>query len=162
MRDLDQPFPFNINLQRQPLRLDFYDTASPTNWTLLEPKIIILCYSIASPDSLRRLQIHWKRQMEMHFGHDETLPCLLLGLQRDVRRESDYLPGKLEPGRTEEIVMPQVGMRVAAEMRCDRYLECSAHTGDLCREVFEDIAKTALATTTPAGGKSKNPACAIM
>lgn len=162
LRDLDQPYPFNITLSRQPLRLEFYDTASPTNWTLLDPKIVILCYSIASPDSLQRLQIHWKRQLEIHFGHDETLPVLLLGLQRDVRRETDYLPGRIEPGRTEEVVLPQTAMRVAAEMRCDRYLECSARNGDLCHEVFEDIAKTALATTTAAGGRSKNATCALM
>ena len=46
-------------------------------------------------------------------------------------------------------------------MRCDRYAECSALTGELMNEVFEDIARTAAKTTTEAGGLSDN-GCAIL
>ena len=46
------------------------------------------------------------------------------------------------------------GYRVAQEMRCDRYCECSAVTGELVHEVFEDIARMAAKTTTEAGGLS--------
>lgn len=38
---------------------------------------------------------------------------------------------------------PHEGYRVAQEMRCDRYLECSAVTGELVAEVFEDVCRTA-------------------
>lgn len=58
-------------------------------------------------------------------------------------------------------VMPQEGLRIAQEMRCDLYAECSALTGELCREVLEDIAKTAAKTTTEKGGRSDAP-CSIM
>ena len=79
--------------------------------------------------------------------------------------EDDVLNGR-------RMVYPQEALRVAQEMRCDRYCECSAVTGDvgispdlskfrfafrkfeyvltwskLCREVFEDIATTAAMTT---------------
>ena len=47
-------------------------------------------------------------------------------------------------------------------MRCDRYAECSALTGELMREVFEDIARVAALTTTDKGGQSDGPSCAIM
>lgn len=46
-------------------------------------------------------------------------------------------------------------------MRCDRYAECSALTGELMNEVFEDIARTAAKTTTDAGGLS-TPICVII
>lgn len=46
-------------------------------------------------------------------------------------------------------------------MRCDRYAECSALTGELMDEVFEDIARTAAKTTTEVGGLSSAP-CNVM
>lgn len=46
-------------------------------------------------------------------------------------------------------------------MRCDRYAECSALTGELMKEVFEDIARTAAKTTTEAGGLSED-SCVIL
>lgn len=103
---------------------------------------------------------------------------IVLGLQRDVRSKEDYSGQvrQLAPesaysddadddkavlnGRT--FVYPQEALRVAAEMRCDRYCECSALTGELCLQVIEDIAATAKATLTAAGGQSKNPLCEIM
>ena len=56
------------------------------------------------------------------------------------------------------------GYRFAQEMRCDRYAECSAVTGELMREVMEDIARTAAKTTTEAGGLSTGSmgGCAVM
>lgn len=50
---------------------------------------------------------------------------------------------------------------MAQEMRCDRYAECSALTGELMSEVFEDVARTAAKTTTEAGGQTSG-ACKIM
>jgi Ras homolog gene family, member A len=47
-------------------------------------------------------------------------------------------------------------------MRCDRYAECSALTGELMQEVFEDIARVAALTTTDKGGLSEGPTCSLM
>ena len=47
-------------------------------------------------------------------------------------------------------------------MRCDRYAECSALTGELMHEVFEDIARVAALTTTDEGGLSQGPTCSVM
>lgn len=46
-------------------------------------------------------------------------------------------------------------------MRCDRYAECSSATGELLKEVMEDIAKTAAKTTTEGGGQSQG-GCSLM
>jgi len=77
---------------------------------------------------------------------------VVLGLKRDLRNDDGE----------EGMVFPQEGVRVAAEMRCDRYCECSAVTGELCAQVWEDIVKTAVATTTEQGGRSEPPPCMIM
>ena len=74
---------------------------------------------------------------------------MLLGLKRDLREEG------------EEMIDPQEGLKVAQEMRCDRYAECSAVTGELMKEVMEDVARTAAKTTTEDGGTSLG-GCRIM
>lgn len=93
----------------------------------------------------------WKNIVEVHFNYDESIPVLVLGLKRELRRDG-----------VADMVYPQEALRVAAEMRCDRYCECSAVTGELCAEVWEDIVKTALATTTEEGGRSEPPPCTLM
>lgn len=45
--------------------------------------------------------------------------------------------------------------RIAQELRCDRYAECSAVTGELMAETFEDLARLAGMTTTEAGGQTQ-------
>ena len=57
----------------------------------------------------------------------------MLGLKRDLRSETD----------PNGIIYPQEAYRIAQELRCDKYMECSAVTGELVHEVFEDICKTA-------------------
>ena len=151
LRDSEQPFVFDIKFTRRSFRLEFYDTASPTSYALMRPNIIILCYSIDDRQTLNSVYTTWKHIVETHFNYDESLPVILLGLKRDLRREGDP-----------NVVFAQEAVGVAQQMRCDRYCECSAVTGELCREVFEDIAKTAAMTTTEQGGKSQPPPCVIM
>lgn len=45
-------------------------------------------------------------------------------------------------------------------MRCDQYAECSAITGELLGETFEDLAKRA-ADTTKDGGGIAEPGCVV-
>ena len=83
--------------------------------------------------------------------NNDEIPVILLGLKRDLRRE----------GAEDGTIYPQEGVRVAQEMRCDRYAECSAVTGELMDQVIEDVARTAAKTTTEKGGKSVGE-CGIM
>ena len=85
------------------------------------------------------------------FAARTDLPVLLLGLKRDLRSETD----------PNGIIYPQEAYRIAQEMRCDKYMECSARTGDLVHEALEDICKTAVLTTTEKGGLSSG-GCWIM
>ena len=74
---------------------------------------------------------------------------MLLGLKRDLR--------------TTQNVHPEDALKFAAQMRLDRYAECSALTGELMGEVFEDIVKMAVATTKGfGGGKSDGASCGVM
>jgi len=93
----------------------------------------------------------WKAQAEAHFNYDEAMPVMLLGFKRDLRREGDS-----------KVVWVQEALNVAQEMRCDRYAECSAVTGELCALVMEDIVTMAVGTLGRSGGKSAAEYCDIM
>jgi GTPase SAR1 family protein len=95
-----------------------------------------------------------------HFNYDEALPVMLLGLKRDLRKE--WTEEEKREGGKGQSVMPQEGLNVAQELLCDRYAECSALSGELCREVLEDVARTAARTTTEKGAKTDGTNCAVM
>ncbi|KAI9783976.1 MAG: hypothetical protein M1839_002921 [Geoglossum umbratile] len=145
LRDLDQPFVYDVKLFNRPYRFEFSDTASPRNYTLLQPDIVVLCYDISNVSSLESVREKWSKEVHMYYEPDR--PTLLLGLKRDLR--------------TVEMVNPLDAYCIAQELRCDRYLECSALTGELVREVFEDISRTAALSTTEKGGQSEG-GCTLM
>jgi Ras family protein A len=157
-RDENQPFDFNIKMRRQAYRFLFYDTASPTNYTLIRPDFIILCFDISNRQSMDSLKTRWKALVETHYNHDEMLPVMVLGLKRDLRREWTEEERQNLKGAS---LMPQEGVLVAQEMRCDRYAECSAKTGELFKEAVEDLALTAVQTQDEGRGRTEG-GCMIM
>ncbi|KAF1837701.1 P-loop containing nucleoside triphosphate hydrolase protein [Decorospora gaudefroyi] len=158
-----QPHTFNITLYARPYRLHFYDTASPTHYTLLNPDFIILCYDISNRASLVSLRSTWLPIVNENFNADENLPVMVLGLKRDLRRQWRRTGGG--DGAKGESVMPHEGVQLAQSMLCDLYAECSAQTGELCREVLEDVARTCAKSTTVGGAKSQGfggDGCVVM
>lgn len=94
----------------------------------------------------------WIKQVRQIFQTAEsTLPVLVLGLKRDLRSESD----------PNGIIYPQEGHQAAQEMRADMYMECSALTGELLPQVFEDICRRAMKTASSEGGQSDG-GCTLM
>ncbi|KAK3947806.1 P-loop containing nucleoside triphosphate hydrolase protein [Pseudoneurospora amorphoporcata] len=151
LRDLDQPFIFDIRTRRGEYRFEFYDTSSPESWRLLRPDLVILCYDISLRLSLINLQRVWNKEARTAGVTGDTTPVLMLGLKRDLRSEDD----------PNGIIYPQEAYRIAQEMRSDKYMECSAVTGELLEEVFDDICTTALRTITSEGGQSEG-GCVIL
>ncbi|TFB04211.1 Ras-like GTP-binding protein Rho1 [Trichoderma ghanense] len=151
LRDIDQPYIFSVNVSSKRYRFEFYDTSSPENWRLLDPDVIIICYDISQRLSLINMKRYWINEVKQSFPRIDSLPVVVMGLKRDLRSEND----------PNGIIYPQDAYRMAQEMRADRYVECSAVTGELVGPAFEDICKTAVKTTTDKGGQSEG-GCAIM
>jgi hypothetical protein len=89
---------------------------------------------------------------------------MVLGLKRDLRKQWTLLEvGDDKKGRGAS-VMPHEGLQAAQRMLCDHYAECSALTGELCREVLQDVARTCAKTTTKDGAKGGGPLsdCVVM
>jgi Ras family protein A len=95
--------------------------------------------------------LQWMKEIMTTFSVESDIPVLVLGLKRDLRSEED----------PNGIIYPQEAYRVTQEMRCDKYMECSAVTGELVHDVFEDICRTAAMTKKESGGLSEG-GCAIM
>ncbi|OQE16089.1 hypothetical protein PENFLA_c029G10893 [Penicillium flavigenum] len=152
LRDGDQPFIYDIRFSKKTFTLELYDTSNPNqHWTTLRPDVVVLAFDISNRDTLVGLK-EWRNDITRYFqyGHGERLPVMMLGLKRDVRREG------------EGIIYPQEAYRIAQELRCDRYAECSAVTGELLAETFEDLARLAAMTTTEKGGQSEGTSCVIL
>ncbi|KAL3453293.1 P-loop containing nucleoside triphosphate hydrolase protein [Aspergillus insuetus] len=151
LRDSDQPFVYDINFSKKSFTLEIYDTASPNqHWTTLRPDVVLLAFDISNRETLDGLK-RWRSDIIRYFqrGEGERIPVMMIGLKRDLRA----------PG--EGLIYPQETYRIAQELRCDRYAECSAVTGELMAQTFEDLARLAYMTTTSDGGQSKG-GCVIM
>ena len=87
LRDMDQPFTFEIRMYNRPYRFEFFDNASPTNYTLLLPDMVVLCYDVTSHASLRDVQERWRKEILVYYrkGREERMPIALVGLKRDLR-----------------------------------------------------------------------------
>lgn len=92
----------------------------------------------------------WIKEVRSTFQSD-NLPILVLGLKRDLRSKDD----------PNGIIYPQEGHNVAQEIRADMYMECSAVTGELLSETFEDICRRAMKTAAAEGGQSDG-GCSLM
>ncbi|KAI5863517.1 P-loop containing nucleoside triphosphate hydrolase protein [Durotheca rogersii] len=144
LRDEDQPFIFELRNRRRTYRLEFYDTSYPGDWRLLQPDLVLICYDISQRLSLINMTRTWIKQVHATFQTSDDLPVIVVGFKRDLRPESD-------PTGT---IYPAEGHMVAQEMRADKYVECSAVTGELLKLAFEEICNTAAKTATANGGQS--------
>ncbi|KAJ5174576.1 uncharacterized protein N7482_000453 [Penicillium canariense] len=151
LRDSDQPFIYDIRFSKRKFTLELYDTSNPNqHWTSLHPDVVVIAFDISNRETLAGLK-GWRNDIIRYFqhGHGEHIPVMMLGLKRDLRREG------------EGIIYPQETYRIAQELRCDGYAECSAVTGELLAETFEDLARLAGMTTTDKGGQSA-AGCSIL
>ncbi|KAJ4142604.1 hypothetical protein NW754_010046 [Fusarium falciforme] len=151
LRDIDQPYIFEIKSGTRQYRFEFFDTSSPDNWRLLDPDAIVICFDISQRLTLINMQRYWINEVKIAFQRFDTLPLIILGLKRDLRSEKD----------PNGIIYPQEAYQVAQTLRADRYVECSAVTGELLKLAFEDLCKTAVTPTTGPNSQSAST-CMIL
>lgn len=75
-------------MYNRPYRFEFYDTASPDNYTLLRPDFVVICYAIDDRESLANASVVWRKEVTRNYSRDRNdIPVMLLGLKRDLRVE---------------------------------------------------------------------------
>lgn len=127
------------------LDLELWDTTGSMDYDRLRPlsypdtHVVLLCFSIDSPDSLDSIQEKWISEV-LHFC--PGLPMFLVGLKKDLRDDPKTI---LELQRTSQHpVTREQGMEVAQKIGALKYVECSAKTTERVKDVFELATRAAL------------------
>jgi len=135
----------DIEVDGKQVELALWDTAGQEDYDRLRPlsypdtDVILMCFSIDSPDSLENIPEKWTPEVK-HFC--PNVPIILVGNKRDLRNDNSTIHElskmKQEPVKIED------GKAMAEKISAFSYLECSAKTKDGVREVFETATRAAL------------------
>uniref|UniRef100_A0A8C6P1E5 Ras homolog family member C n=1 Tax=Nothobranchius furzeri TaxID=105023 RepID=A0A8C6P1E5_NOTFU len=162
----------DIEVDGKQVELALWDTAGQEDYDRLRPlsypdtDVILMCFSIDSPDSLENIPEKWTPEVK-HFC--PNVPIILVGNKKDLRNDEHtrkelakmkqvcfsqayflccldicrrflpfYILNFQEPVKTEE------GRDMASRISSFGYLECSAKTNDGVRDVFEMATRAGL------------------
>jgi len=135
----------DIEVDGKQVELALWDTAGQEDYDRLRPlsypdtDVILMCFSIDSPDSLENIPEKWTPEVR-HFC--PNVPIILVGNKKDLRQDAgtvrELSKMKQEPVRLDE------GKAMAEKIGAYAYLECSAKTKDGVRDVFETATRAAL------------------
>ncbi|CAK5082199.1 unnamed protein product [Meloidogyne enterolobii] len=141
----------DIEVDGKQVELALWDTAGQEDYDRLRPlsypdtDVILMCFSIDSPDSLDNIPEKWTPEV----------PIILVGNKKDLRNDPqtirDLSRNKQDPIKTDQ------GKAVAEQIGAYAYLECSAKTKEGIREVFEMATKAALQQK-----KKKKKPCSVL
>lgn len=135
----------DIEVDGKQVELALWDTAGQEDYDRLRPlsypdtDVILMCFSIDSPDSLENIPEKWTPEVK-HFC--PNVPIILVGNKKDLRNDATTI--KELQKMKQEPVKPEEGRNMAEKINAFAYLECSAKTKEGVREVFETATKAAL------------------
>jgi len=135
----------DIEVDGKQVELALWDTAGQEDYDRLRPlsypdtDVILMCFSIDSPDSLENIPEKWTPEVK-HFC--PLVPIILVGNKKDLRGDSNTI--KELSKMKQEPVKPEEGRAMAEKINAFAYLECSAKSKEGVREVFETATRAAL------------------
>jgi len=138
----------DIKIEEKTVELALWDTAGQEDYDRLRPlsypdtDVILMCFSIDSPDSLENIPEKWVPEVK-HFC--PNVPIVLVGNKKDLR-DDQYTIKELARNK-QQPVSRQEGEQMAQRIGAKCYMECSALTKDGVQTVFESATKCALART---------------
>ncbi|PAV71611.1 hypothetical protein WR25_22171 isoform B [Diploscapter pachys] len=128
----------DIEVDGKQVELALWDTAGQEDYDRLRPlsypdtDVILMCFSIDSPDSLENIPEKWTPEVR-HFC--PNVPIILVGNKKDLRNDPQTVRELAK--MKQEPVKPEQGRAIADQIGAFAYLECSAKTKDGIREVRE-------------------------
>ena len=139
----------DIEVNGKMVELALWDTAGQEAYDRLRPlsypdsDVILMCFSIDSPDSLENIPEKWSPEVRHFCGH--TIPVILVGNKKDLRHDKSM---KNELSKLKQAPVSSEEGRVMSErIKAYSYMECSAKTREGVRDVFETAAKASMKRT---------------
>ena len=135
----------DIEVEWKKVEMTLWDTAGQEAYDRLRPlsypetDVILLCFSIDSPDSYFNIPDKWAPEVE-HFC--PRVPVILVGTKVDLRYDILTI-AELEKYKEKPITFDQ-GLEMAEKIKALAYVECSAKTRRGVTTVFETAARAAL------------------
>ena len=123
----------------EPFTLGLFDTAGQEDFDRLRPlsypqsDVFLVCFSVVSPASFVNVKEKWIPDIQ---HHNPNTPILLVGTQTDLRKDAEILE-KLSKNKQNPLT-PELGERLAGEVRAVKYVECSALTQRGLKNVFDE------------------------
>uniref|UniRef100_A0A3B4WKY5 Rho-related GTP-binding protein RhoH n=1 Tax=Seriola lalandi dorsalis TaxID=1841481 RepID=A0A3B4WKY5_SERLL len=120
------------------ISLGLWDTAGNDNFKQIRPRsyqqadIVLLCYSVANPNSLANVQHKWIAEVRENLPR---VPVLVVATQTDQREMGSHRVNCISAAE---------GRRVAHDIRAKGYLECSSLSNRGVQQVFEYAVRTAV------------------
>ncbi|TGZ64221.1 hypothetical protein CRM22_006495 [Opisthorchis felineus] len=138
-------FVTDIMVDGKQVELSLWDTAGQEDYDRLrtlsypDTHVVIMCFSIDSPDSLINIREKWISEVRYFC---ESVPIILVGLKKDLR--NDVSTKHALQRMKQETVKYEQGRAMASEIGAEAYLECSAKHQEGVKEVFEAATRSAL------------------
>ncbi|KAJ2747144.1 hypothetical protein GGI20_000758 [Coemansia sp. BCRC 34301] len=147
----------DMEVDNTPIELALWDTAGQEDFDRLrflcypDSNVIIICFSVDSPDSLHNVLDKWHPEAEQNAANS---PVVLVALKLDLR---DNHAVRQELARYQETpVTREQGEAMARRIGAVSYIECSSIQNVNVRQVFEIAARHALRATGRPGSKRPN------
>lgn len=145
------------------VELALFDTAGQEEYDQLrilmypDADVIVICYSIDSPDSLMNVVEKWAPEVR-HFC--PGVPIILCGNKKDLRNNEET---RLKLSETKQVpVQIEDGIEVANSIEASAMVECSALTKAGVMQLFETAAQASLKKSQKKSRKFKVGKCKIL
>jgi Ras homolog gene family, member A len=125
--------------------LALFDTAGQEDFDRLRPlsypdtNVILMCFSVDNPVSASSVVQKWIPEVRHFCG---SCPVILVACKLDLRTDPQTIEKLKQHG--EKPITTEVGQQLAAQIKADAYMECSAKTREGVQELFIHAARLSL------------------
>lgn len=151
----------DVEVDGRHIELALWDTAGQEDYDRLRrlsypnTHVILICFSIDSPDSLDNVKTEWISEA-LHFC--QGVPIILVGCKADLRKDARTI-NELRH-MSQKPVSVKEGQAMGKLIGAYQYMECSAKLQQGVREVFEQATRAALQNENRR--RRGGPACVIL
>ncbi|CAF0990496.1 unnamed protein product [Adineta ricciae] len=135
----------DIQVDGKTIDLALFDTAGQEDYDRLRPlsypdtSVVLICFSVDSPVSATSVLEKWIPEVRHFCG---TCPVILVACKKDLRTDPEVIAKLKQEG--EKPVTSETGREIAARIKADAYMECSAKTRDGVQDLFVHAARLSL------------------